>query len=154
MAARCASCYELGGDLCEVIPLSADRTAIAIGDASGNSIPAAMIMSAVRGALLTHPADEDGVAQLLTKTNEGLCRITRSHQFMSLCYGVYDARNWRFTYCNAGHPAPLLVRVADFASDKIFTLAAGGADYQVRLNRVIRKGADWIKVRFEIVARA
>jgi sigma-B regulation protein RsbU (phosphoserine phosphatase) len=110
MAARCTSCYELGGDLCEVIRLSDDRTAIAVGDASGNSIPAAMIMSSVRGALLTHPADEADVAALVSKLNAGLCRIARSHQFMSLCYGVYDAANWRFTYCNAGHPMPLLVR--------------------------------------------
>ena len=28
------------------------------------------------------------------------------------------------------------------------------ATYRVRLNRIIRKGADWIKVRFEIVSRA
>ncbi|HTI49945.1 MAG TPA: GAF domain-containing SpoIIE family protein phosphatase [Planctomycetaceae bacterium] len=110
MAARCTSCYELGGDLCEVIRLSDDRTAIAVGDASGNSIPAAMIMSSVRGALLTHPADEADIAALVSKVNAGLCRIARSHQFMSLCYGVYDAANWRFTYCNAGHPMPLLVR--------------------------------------------
>jgi sigma-B regulation protein RsbU (phosphoserine phosphatase) len=110
LAARCTSCYELGGDLCEVIPLSGDRTALAVGDASGNSIPAAMIMSAVRGALLTHPVDESEVAYLLAKVNRGLCQIARSHQFMSLCYGIYDAENWRFTYCNAGHPMPLLVR--------------------------------------------
>jgi sigma-B regulation protein RsbU (phosphoserine phosphatase) len=110
LAARCTSCYELGGDLCEVIRLSADRTAIAVGDASGNSIPAAMIMSAVRGALLTHPAGEHDVAELLTKVNNGLCRITRSHQFMSLCYGVYNAASRVFTYCNAGHPTPILVR--------------------------------------------
>jgi sigma-B regulation protein RsbU (phosphoserine phosphatase) len=110
VAARCTSRYELGGDLCEVIRLSSDRTAIAVGDASGNSIPAAMIMSSVRGALLTHLADENNVAELVSKLNSGLCRITRSHQFMSLCYGVFDAAHWRFSYCNAGHPMPLLVR--------------------------------------------
>jgi sigma-B regulation protein RsbU (phosphoserine phosphatase) len=110
MSARCTSCYELGGDLCEVIRLSGDRTAIAVGDASGNSIPAAMIMSAVRGALLTHLADAGDAAELVSKLNSGLCRIARAHQFMSLCYGVYDAAHWRFTYCNAGHPMPLLVR--------------------------------------------
>ena len=53
-----------------------------------------------------------------------------------------------------GKQDALLVRVADFASDKVFALAAGGAEYRMRLNRVIKKGADWIKVRFEVVARA
>lgn len=110
LAARCTSCYELGGDLCEVISLSSDRTALAVGDASGNSIPAALIMSAVRGALRTHPADRDALTGLVSRLNGALCGLTRAHQFMSLCYGIFDAAERNFTYSNAGHPAPLLVR--------------------------------------------
>lgn len=110
LAARCTSCYELGGDLCEVIALSPDRTTLAVGDASGNSIPAAMIMSAVRGALRTHPADSDELTALMSRLNAALCGLTRAHQFMSLCCGVFDAAMRSFTYSNAGHPAPLLVR--------------------------------------------
>ena len=110
LAGRCTSCYELGGDLCEVIALSVDRTAVAVGDASGNSIPAAMISSAVRGALQAHPVEAHETAALLSRLNRALCNITRAHQFMSLCYGVYDAVPRTFTYSNAGHPAPLLVR--------------------------------------------
>jgi sigma-B regulation protein RsbU (phosphoserine phosphatase) len=110
LAARCTSCYELGGDLCEVIALSPDRTTLAVGDASGNSIPAALIMSAVRGALRTHPADAGELTGLMSRLNGALCGLTRAHQFMSLCCGVFDAAKRSFTYSNAGHPAPLLVR--------------------------------------------
>lgn len=53
-----------------------------------------------------------------------------------------------------GKQDALLVRVADFAPDQVFALAVGGASYDLKLNRVIRKGADWIKVRFEVLARA
>jgi hypothetical protein len=42
------------------------------------------------------------------------------------------------------------VRANDFRSDQHLVLAIGGAKYQIRLNRVIRKGSDWIKARFEI----
>lgn len=110
LAGSCTSCFEVGGDLCEVIPLTDDRVALAIGDASGNSIPAAMIMSAVRGAIRTQPADADDVVPMVGRLNQALYSITHSHQFMSFCYGVYDAAQRRFTYCNAGHPTPLLVR--------------------------------------------
>ncbi|MBI3862521.1 MAG: SpoIIE family protein phosphatase, partial [Planctomycetia bacterium] len=110
LAARCTSCYELGGDLCDVISLSADRTAIAVGDASGNSIPAAMIMSAVRGAIRAHASHEPVMTELISRLNRALCSITGAHQFMSLCYGVYDAGQRSFTYANAGHPVPLLIR--------------------------------------------
>ncbi|HEY3966053.1 MAG TPA: GAF domain-containing SpoIIE family protein phosphatase [Planctomycetaceae bacterium] len=110
LAARCTSCFELGGDLCEVISLSGDQTAIAVGDASGNSIPAAMIMSAVRGALRTHASQECSATELVSRINRALCSITGAHQFMSLCYGVFDAAGRTFTYSNAGHPVPLLIR--------------------------------------------
>jgi sigma-B regulation protein RsbU (phosphoserine phosphatase) len=110
LAGRCTSCFELGGDLCELISLSADRVAIAVGDASGNSIPAAMIMSAVRGAIRTHAGPEPAVNELVSRINRALCEIAGAHQFMSLCYGVFDALARSFTYSNAGHPVPLLIR--------------------------------------------
>ncbi|MGH7127943.1 MAG: PP2C family protein-serine/threonine phosphatase, partial [Planctomycetaceae bacterium] len=108
--------YELGGDLCEVVPLSAERTLIAVGDASGDSVPAAMLMSALRGALRAlcgrpqpDPARTD---ELMAELNRAVCAMTPAHQFMSLVFGVLDLRALRFTYTNAGHPAPLLTRPA------------------------------------------
>lgn len=47
----------------------------------------------------------------------------------------------------------LLIRVGDFTAGKAFRLRAGGTSYPLRLNRVTKKGADWIKVRFEIDAK-
>ncbi len=115
LAGRCTSRYELGGDLCEVLSLAGDRTAIFVGDASGNSIPAAMIMSAIRGAIRTLAAHEPAMSdsratELVARLNRALCGITSSHQFMSLCYGIYNAAAQTFTYTNAGHPVPLLFR--------------------------------------------
>ena len=48
----------------------------------------------------------------------------------------------------------IVVRTADFRSDQVLVLKSGGAHYKIRLNRVIRKGADWIKARFEIEGKA
>jgi hypothetical protein len=48
----------------------------------------------------------------------------------------------------------VLVRVGDFRSDHLFGITIGTATYSVRLNRIIKKGADWIKARFEIESRA
>ncbi len=47
----------------------------------------------------------------------------------------------------------VIVRVADFRSDQSFAIK-GDAHYNVRMNRIIRKGADWIKARFEIESKA
>lgn len=48
----------------------------------------------------------------------------------------------------------ILVRASDFRADNVYHIAAGGSRYRVNLNRIIRKGADWIKARFEIQAKA
>jgi len=54
---------------------------------------------------------------------------------------------------NGKHDA-ILVRIGDFSPEETFLLQAGGSEYRVRLNRIIRKGADWIKLRFEITQKS
>jgi sigma-B regulation protein RsbU (phosphoserine phosphatase) len=44
------------------------------------------------------------------RINQMLCRDTQPNEFCTLFYGVLDAPNKRFTYCNAGHPPGLLLR--------------------------------------------
>src|SRR5262249_3714882 len=39
-----------------------------------------------------------------------LCRDTKTGEFVTLFYGVLDARGLRFTYSNAGHPPGLVLR--------------------------------------------
>jgi hypothetical protein len=48
----------------------------------------------------------------------------------------------------------ILVRAEDFAGENLFDLQAGPNRYRIHLNRIIRKGADWIKARFEIKGKA
>ncbi|MCH8830917.1 MAG: serine/threonine-protein phosphatase, partial [Planctomycetes bacterium] len=114
VAAVCTSRYELGGDLCELIALDDARMIVAVGDASGDSVPAAMVMSAARGAIRALCASgEFDVLEtdvLIGRLNRTLHDITAAHQFMSLLFGVLDLREKSFTYTNAGHPAPLHIR--------------------------------------------
>lgn len=48
----------------------------------------------------------------------------------------------------------VVVRVGEFKSESGYTIRAGGAEYLVRLNRIIKKGSDWIRARFEIESKA
>jgi hypothetical protein len=52
-----------------------------------------------------------------------------------------------------GKQDAIMVRVGEFRAGLAFGIRIGGAVYHVRLNRIIRKGADWIKARFEIVSK-
>jgi sigma-B regulation protein RsbU (phosphoserine phosphatase) len=113
-AAVCSSRFELGGDLCELIPIDVNRTIVSVGDASGDSVPAAMVMSSVRGALRTLAMNGLGnllhTDQVVQRINTTLHSITPTHQFMSLLFGVFNSRELTLTYTNAGHPTPLLIR--------------------------------------------
>jgi hypothetical protein len=53
-----------------------------------------------------------------------------------------------------GKQDSLLMRVGDFRAGLAFGIRLGPSVYNIRLNRIIRKGADWIKARFEIVSKA
>jgi sigma-B regulation protein RsbU (phosphoserine phosphatase) len=114
VAGACTSRYELGGDLCEVLSIDAEHTVVAVGDASGDSVPAAMVMSAVRGALRALASVQAGeivhTERVMERLNRMLCDITPAHQFMSLLVGLLDSFRGVFTYSNAGHPLPILVR--------------------------------------------
>jgi hypothetical protein len=44
----------------------------------------------------------------------------------------------------------ILIRAADFSATTPYRLEAGGDTYRIRLNRIAKKGADWVRVRFEI----
>jgi len=113
-ASICSSRYELGGDLCDVIPLNENSAVLLVGDASGDSVPAAMVMSAVRGAVRAMigessdaPPQPDAV---LARANQTLCGLSANHQFMSLLLGVLDFRAGILTYASAGHPPALHVQ--------------------------------------------
>lgn len=116
IAYLCTSHYEVGGDLCESIALDEHHTLVAIGDAAGDSIPAALVMSALRGALWTLAARIDvdsphgiDTARLMQELNVALHSVTPPHQFMSLIVGVIDSSEMTFTYTNAGHPTPIVL---------------------------------------------
>lgn len=66
-----------------------------------------------------------------------------------LCTGLYFAG-----LDTNGKLDSIVVRSNDFTSDNVYHLKAGEARYRVNLNRIMRKGADWIRVRFEIQGKA
>lgn len=111
---RVSSRFEIGGDLCEISKLSGAELSLLIGDAMGDSVPAAVLMTAVHGALAAllvgDLAEARQTGRVLQRVNRSLFRARHQTHFMSLVYGVLDTGRLTFTYSNAGHPSPLLLR--------------------------------------------
>jgi phosphoserine phosphatase RsbU/P len=121
-AAVYVPCYTLGGDFYDFIPLPDDNLGLVVADVSGKGVPASLIMASVRAALRAHVDNVYYLYEVMRRVNQMLCRDTKPEEFVTLFYGVLDARNRRLTYCNAGHPPGLLLRsgkITELASDNM-----------------------------------
>jgi serine phosphatase RsbU (regulator of sigma subunit) len=110
LAAVYVPCYELGGDFYDFIPLPGDNIGLAVADVAGKGVPASLIMASVRAALRAQVDNVYYLYEVIRRINLMLYRDTTNSEFVTLFYGVLDARNKRFTYCNAGHPPGLVLR--------------------------------------------
>jgi sigma-B regulation protein RsbU (phosphoserine phosphatase) len=99
----------LGGDYYDFAAPDADHLGILIADASGHSIPAAMvaIMARIAFADVAHTTTSPG--EVLGAMNHRLQALA-GERFVTAFYGVLNRRSRVFRYATAGHPAPLLLR--------------------------------------------
>jgi sigma-B regulation protein RsbU (phosphoserine phosphatase) len=103
-------CFQLGGDFYDFIPLPGDNIGLAVADVAGKGVPASLIMASVRAALRAQVDNVYYLYEVIRRVNLMLCRDTTPSEFVTLFYGVLDARNKLFTFCNAGHPPGLVLR--------------------------------------------
>ncbi|MBB5135728.1 PAS domain-containing protein/anti-sigma regulatory factor (Ser/Thr protein kinase) [Thermocatellispora tengchongensis] len=99
---------EVGGDWYDVIPLSADRVALVIGDVMGHGISEAATMGRLRTAVHTLADLELPPDELLAHLNDLV--IGLGDDFYATClYLIYDPADRACTFASAGHPPPAVV---------------------------------------------
>ncbi|MFD0902034.1 ATP-binding SpoIIE family protein phosphatase [Actinomadura sediminis] len=114
---------QVGGDWYDVIPLSAGRVGLVIGDVEGRGARAAAVMGQLRAALRAFAQDDKPPADILRKLDEWVRTMTRPERMrsgwnsddsvrpplVSCTYFVYDAWSRVLEFANAGHDPPLLI---------------------------------------------
>ncbi|GAB3438932.1 SpoIIE family protein phosphatase [Streptomonospora sediminis] len=107
---------QVGGDFYDVIPLSAGRVGIVIGDVEGRGPHAAAVMGQLRAALRAFAQADREPADILRELDEWVRQLGRPDgaggtwvPSVSCLYMVYDAWSRQLFYANAGHQAPLLI---------------------------------------------
>ncbi|MEV6598838.1 SpoIIE family protein phosphatase [Actinoplanes sp. NPDC051346] len=98
---------DVGGDWYDVIPITADRAAIVIGDVAGHSPQAAATMGQLRSALRAYAADGSPPAAVVRRANEHLLRY-EPQAMATCCYLELHLSNGTATTVLAGHPPPVL----------------------------------------------
>ncbi len=103
---------EVGGDFYDVFDLGEGRVGVAVGDATGKGMPAAIAASAscsmlraVAQALGSSPPGE-----VLERVNETLVARIPPNMFVTCFYAILDPHSASLSYANAGHDLPYLRR--------------------------------------------
>ncbi len=109
MQATTMPCQTVGGDYYDVIRLPDECFGVTVADVSGKGFPAAMLAATLQGAFAALAAGAPDLEELFRRTNDFLCERTPAGMFATVFYGVLN-RFGQFTFVNAGHPAPLVVR--------------------------------------------
>ncbi len=107
MAARCLPARETGGDFYDVVDLGS-RVGVIVGDVSGKSLPAAMLMAVARSTSRSEARNHETPWVVLTETNRWLVDDVPKNTFVALSYAVVDPELRRMTLANGGHLSPLL----------------------------------------------
>jgi sigma-B regulation protein RsbU (phosphoserine phosphatase) len=107
IACRSIPAEEVGGDFFDFLPMNGDMLGLAIGDASGHGLPAALLVRDVVTGLRMGVEKEFKLAHVFGKLNRVIHRSTLSSRFISVFYAELEDSG-SIIYINAGHPPPLL----------------------------------------------
>lgn len=125
VTAICQPARMVSGDYYDYESIRDSQVALAIGDVAGKGISAALLMATLQSSLRTQlqnwleaaAAAGNGTyvktvstSHLVGRLNTQLHAYTSPEKYATFCLGVYDEPGGGFTYTNAGHLPPLLVR--------------------------------------------
>ena len=101
---------EVSGDYYDYFLRSDGQIAVVIADVSGKGVPASLLMANLQAAVQLKLAEETDLAVTVTQLNELISRNLIESRFITGIFGLLDPAARRFTYVNAGHLPPYLIR--------------------------------------------
>jgi phosphoserine phosphatase RsbU/P len=101
----------VGGDFYDLISLDDKTCVFSLGDVSGKGVAAALLAAMAQGALQAQFAAGIPLTRAITALNKALVQRSASNRFITLFCAVLDPQG-EFTYVNAGHNLPILVRTS------------------------------------------
>jgi predicted ester cyclase len=106
------SAREVGGDFYDFHLLSEGKLGLAVGDATGKGMPAALVMSTTCGMLqaVSQALDPPSPGEILERVNETLLSRIPANMFVTCFYAILNPKSGSLTYANAGHDLPYLRR--------------------------------------------
>lgn len=108
--AKMTPARNIGGDLYDYLMLDDGRILITIADVSGKGIAASMYMSVILVIMHQLALSGNNPAAIMRETNNIVSRSNKNMFFATAFVGIYDPAAREFTYSNAGHLPPYVIR--------------------------------------------
>jgi predicted ester cyclase len=98
---------EVGGDFYDFFDLEGGRVGLAVGDATGKGMPAALAVTA-SCSMLRAVAQDSGYSprEVLTRVNKTLVARIPPDMFVTCFYAILEPESGHLVYANAGHNLP------------------------------------------------
>ena len=107
MYASMTPAKEVGGDLYNFLR-KGDKFYFCIGDVSGKGVPASLFMTLATRGFLTLASTGRKAAEIATWMNKELSKDNEMGMFVTMFICMYDLKQGRIEYCNAGHNPPVI----------------------------------------------
>ena len=97
----------VGGDFYDIFELEGGKVGLAVGDATGKGMPAALAVTA-SSSMLRAVAQDSSYSQgeVLRRVNETLVARIPPNMFVTCFYAILDPKSGHLSYANAGHDLP------------------------------------------------
>ena len=109
IAARTVAAEIVGGDFYDVIVLDDDVFDVVVADATGHGLPAALQVRDVFTGLRMGLAREFKLTRTIARLNQIIHRSRLATKFVTLFLAELNLEG-RIIFCNAGHPAAIVMR--------------------------------------------
>jgi hypothetical protein len=147
--------YEVGGDAYDYA-LSEHTVSLAIFDAVGHGMPAALLAAAALAGYRSARRDGRGVFDQAVTIDDVVSASFRHSSFVTGVLAELDVASGRLRYVNAGHPAPLVLRdgrvVKELSGGRRvpFGLETGG----ITVGEEVLQPGDWLALYTDGITEA
>ncbi|HEX3018700.1 MAG TPA: SpoIIE family protein phosphatase [Chitinispirillaceae bacterium] len=104
-----APCKRIGGDLFDVVQISENIIAFMVIDVAGYGVQAALMSATAKISFSTYMKAGFSPGAAVEQVNADIRRLSLNC-FITAFLGYLDLHDNKLTYCNAGHPYPVIYR--------------------------------------------
>ena len=135
MAMRSVTCYEVGGDYLDIVPMASGKTTIVVADVAGKGLASALVGTSFRSAF--RAMVNSGIPLLEIATRMNLLHFNEGEQsrrrYVTAFFLQLDPETDSMDVVNAGHNPAFLVSVGEPGSPPVLIRKIGASGTPVGL---------------------